>query len=974
MKDKFTMHLLLVLVFSTLLMSRASAQVHSGNLTLSNQAAVDAFNFTEVTGVLTVGGGVGSNVTNLHGLSELTKVGLSLILTGTDVPNLDGLGNLQSVGKLSSVTHALSISNNRFLTNIDALTSLTYIGTLNITNNPLLQNTDGLANVTDIERGIVVEDNDVLTRFSGLTNVDFLFGDLKFVDNPVLVDISGVSGLKTIGGELLFEHNAMLADISPLSNLISVDRIRLLGGVITNVDAFSKLPSVNSLSIVLCSKLENINGFSNMVQVDGGVIISTNSSLTELNGFAKIAKIDGNLWIEKNRALIHLDGLSNLSTLTDDLTITENTNLVDFCGLKKLFTTGTIGGTVTIEKNGASTVTIDAPDDFSVNTDPNACSAVISEATIGTAEALGCLTPGTPTHSDFPAGNVFPVGVTEITWTVTDEVGGMATAVQRITVVDNQNPVISCPAPVTVSCAADVPAADITKVSASDNCSATVSHVGDVITNQTCVNRFTLTRTYRATDPSGNSVTCDQVITVFDNTPPELTPLTVSHAALWPPNHKMRDLTVSYTASDNCSNAPTTMSITCNEPANGTGDGDTDIDWVIIDANKIQLRAERAANGDGRIYTITVSANDGCNPSVTKSETVRVTHNITGPLTGKPFKVGSTVAFSGDFWDKPGNTHTAKWQIDGSSVKGSLTEPTPVKNGKVSGSYKFTSPGIYKLQMNVTDQKGITSYANTNGDVEALVVVYDPNGGYTFGGGWFNSPAGALKSNPNATGKVSYGFTVNYYKGAAFPKGETQMAFRVGDFEYNALNFDYLVISAAKAQFKGTGKIIGGQSGINFIMTVVDGQLDGTGKDKVRLKIYNRNTGKIYYDNQPGASDADDPLTEVGTNSEVTIGGNNLITQAVAVPRQTTREMTWGAFAQPNPSRAAFNITVTSDQLTGRISLQVLDMNGRLVENRNNVAPGSTITLGALYRPGVYHVRVMQGSRHKELKLIKLPD
>jgi hypothetical protein len=34
------------------------------------------------------------------------------------------------------------------------------------------------------------------------------------------------------------------------------------------------------------------------------------------------------------------------------------------------------------------------------------------------------------------------------------------------------------------------------------------------------------------------------------------------------------------------------------------------------------------------------------------------------------------------------------------------------------------------------------------------------------------------------------------------------------------------------AQFKGTGKITGGQSGVGFTNDRVDGQLDGSGVDK----------------------------------------------------------------------------------------------------------------------------------------------
>jgi hypothetical protein len=175
--------------------------------------------------------------------------------------------------------------------------------------------------------------------------------------------------------------------------------------------------------------------------------------------------------------------------------------------------------------------------------------------------------------------------------------------------------------------------------------------------------------------------------------------------------------------------------------------------------------------------------------SITKQ--VVVAHNITAPQSGNPFKIGSTVNFAGVFWDKPGNSHTAKWLLDSStSVSGILTEPSGTQNGKATGSYKFNSAGVYKLQMNITDQTGATSYANTNGDLDAIVVIYDPNGGTVYGGGWFNSPAGALTNNPSATGKASYGFAVNY-KNAVKPTGETQFGFKVGSFEFNAVNFDW---------------------------------------------------------------------------------------------------------------------------------------------------------------------------------------
>ena len=53
-------------------------------------------------------------------------------------------------------------------------------------------------------------------------------------------------------------------------------------------------------------------------------------------------------------------------------------------------------------------------------------------------------------------------------------------------------------------------------------------------------------------------------------------------------------------------------------------------------------------------------------------------------------------------------------------------EPNGNKMGKVTGSFKPTVAGVYKLRMNVTDQSGVTSYATTSGDYEAYFVAYDP--------------------------------------------------------------------------------------------------------------------------------------------------------------------------------------------------------------------------------------------------------
>ncbi len=123
------------------------------------------------------------------------------------------------------------------------------------------------------------------------------------------------------------------------------------------------------------------------------------------------------------------------------------------------------------------------------------------------------------------AGAVFPKGTTVVVWTVTDGSNNTATCSFGVTVVDNQPPVITCPGAVTVSCAGNIPAPNPALVVATDNCgTVTNEHLSTSSPyNMTCTNRFSVTRSYRATDGSGNTAMCSQVITVYDNTAPVFT-------------------------------------------------------------------------------------------------------------------------------------------------------------------------------------------------------------------------------------------------------------------------------------------------------------------------------------------------------------------------------------------------------------------------------------------------------------------
>ena len=141
------------------------------------------------------------------------------------------------------------------------------------------------------------------------------------------------------------------------------------------------------------------------------------------------------------------------------------------------------------------------------------------------------------------------------TYFATDVCGNTSSKTQTILVDDEIAPVISSiPADVTVSCASEVPLANTALVTASDNCNGTVSITvsADVVSNQACANRYTITRTYTATDVCGNKSTSNQIITVFDNTSPVISGVPSSqtyHCASEVPVGQIGSVTVA----DNCS-------------------------------------------------------------------------------------------------------------------------------------------------------------------------------------------------------------------------------------------------------------------------------------------------------------------------------------------------------------------------------------------------------------------------------------
>ena len=186
-----------------------------------------------------------------------------------------------------------------------------------------------------------------------------------------------------------------------------------------------------------------------------------------------------------------------LGTTTITWTVTDNSG-----------NTATATQTVTITDTQNPTIT--APLSVVVPTDAGVCTA--SGVALGTPTTADNCGVATVTNN---APSIFPLGTTNVIWTVTDRAGNTATATQPVLVLDRINPTMANPAPVNLltDIGACTATNNLTAPATSDNCT-----IASVTSN--APTNFPIGTTnvrWIATDGAGNTVTKTQVVKVTRN-------------------------------------------------------------------------------------------------------------------------------------------------------------------------------------------------------------------------------------------------------------------------------------------------------------------------------------------------------------------------------------------------------------------------------------------------------------------------
>ncbi|QMW04931.1 cellulose binding domain-containing protein [Spirosoma foliorum] len=254
----------------------AQAQCPTGDVTLSSQAAVNAFppGCVNFPGRLTI---KGDDITDLRPLAKLQTVGsdLQIVSNGT-LTSLQGLGSLTRV-------YNLVIDNNAQLTSLASLTALTQTGNyLEITNNGSLTSLQGLESLTRVGHSVLITNNTKLTNLAGLTALTQIGFDLQIEDNRALTSLQGLGRLTSIPGNLSISDNAQLTSLASLTALTQTGQ---------------------SVLIINNGSLTSLQGLSNLTHVGGSLAISNNAQLTSLAALTKLTQIGDDLDILNNPVL-----------------------------------------------------------------------------------------------------------------------------------------------------------------------------------------------------------------------------------------------------------------------------------------------------------------------------------------------------------------------------------------------------------------------------------------------------------------------------------------------------------------------------------------------------------------------------------------------------------------------------------------------------------------------------------------------
>ncbi|NNF33983.1 MAG: T9SS type A sorting domain-containing protein, partial [Saprospiraceae bacterium] len=374
--------------------------------------------------------------------------------------------------------------------------------------------------------------------------------------------------------------------------------------------------------------------------------------------------------------------------------------------------------------------------------------------------------------------------------------------------------------------------------------------------------------------------------------------------------------------------------------------GSTTVTWTVTDVNG-------NATSASQIVTVTNDA--------------PIINTLTGP-TG-PVVEGAEIFISGTFTDNNLASASVDWG-DGQSSEALVT------GDALSSSYTYTVPGSYNIIVTLEDACGEIA----EGVIENVEVIGSSFEGFVKGAGFFQSPQGAYKPNPHASGRFLFGFLVKNRERYDHPKGGTIFFFRAGRMLFSSKEYEYLRVNEGEAIYQGTGRV-NRRKNVHFKVTAIDGQASNTDEytsDAIKIKIWNED-GVIY----------ENDLTEIYAGHIWIYPYTRRLASARTVAPETYQEVDettptiedliseYGEsniMAYPNPFNESINIEYIP-LMTGRTSVRIYDLQGRIVTTIFDGEVEEFLPLNWEFKPdeyldnGVYLLRIEDGLLPQTIRL-----
>ncbi|NCI51651.1 T9SS type A sorting domain-containing protein [Sediminibacterium roseum] len=570
--------------------------------------------------------------------------------------------------------------------------------------------------------------------------------------------------------------------------------------------------------------------------------------------------------------------------------------------------------TITVVDNVAPVLT--EPNDITVN-----CGTSTLPAATGTATATDNCSNVTITYTDVAGTNK----ITR-TWKATDASGNYSTDVQVITIVDLVKPTITAPADISISCSASTtPSYCGGNATASDNCSSVSISYSDSKTGNV------ITRTWKATDASGNFATDTQTITITDNTKPVISvpgAISLSCGSSTTPS----GCNSMATATDNCS----TPVVTYSDAVNGNKITRT---WTATDA---------AGNFSTGTQIITIVDNTKPTLTVPSAVTVNCGSSTLPAATGTAMATDACSTPVVTYTDATsGNVITRTWKaVD---AAGNTTTAAQY----ITVGVPFTA-NITSVPTNSTYTGGVSTnlYLGYGAQSTTLTMCSLPSSGapytYAWSGSFVNKLSSTTAASPLFTPGVSGYFTFNV----------------TVTNKYGCTSFATISICVTDIRVPGTN---GSKVYMCHTAKYKAPQTIQVALSQVSSHLSSSTCGSDGNDRLGSCDQA--PCNSVNEVSAPIVVNKTTATGESAEAVATTEEEL-KVTVMPNPSTTYFTLKMESKYETP-ISMRVMDANGRVVDAKTKIGANSTIQIGHNYASGTYYAELVQGTKRKVIQLIK---